>query len=269
MKQLFRQSANVGSLAYQLEKGQWGLFAIRYEGTNLTGQAITLADLGNIVIRWNGTDIINLDFEALNYMSNLYGGVSEFSSTSGGQFKAVAFIPTGLWFDSTNVWDVDETDKVEFVLNWNTSKIASGSVYIFGKPKRGVMSYLHGIKKRSVNSTGAGTQIDSIPVPNITTFYIKNPSVLLSKVQVARDGKVYVDGSVGIIQNYSDWIHLLETSNSFLAIEFVESKDIREALASSVSYIFEFTSSGILETYYSHLIERSDKVEISLARASL
>jgi hypothetical protein len=267
MKQLFRQSATIGSLAYQSEKGQFGLYLVRFEGTAQTGQNVSLADLGNFVFRWNGEDINNIDFEFLNLVSNLYGGVSEFSSTTGGSFKASAFVPTGLWFDSQNIYDVGDEDKVEIVMNWNTAKIASGNVYIFGKPRKGIMSYLHGLYKRTIVSGGAGTIIENIPVENIATLYIKNPTALISKLQVARDGKVVVDGSIGALQSYSDWTHLLEQSSNLLAIEFVESKDVREAISGGVNLIFETTGSGNIEVYYSRLIPKPEKVEVSLARA--
>ena len=267
MKQLFRVPATQGNLSYQLEKGQFGLFLIRFEGTNATGQAVTLADLGSVVLRWNGQDVVNVDFEFLNMVSNLYGGVSEFSSTTGGAFKASAFIPTGIWFDSQNIYDIGDEDKVEFVLNWNTAKIASGSVYIFGKPRRGVMSYLHGIYKRTIVSGGAGDISDSIPVENITQFYIKNPTALINTLQVARDGKAVVDGYVGALQSYSDWIHLLEASSNLIAIEFVESKDLREVVSTGITYKINTTGAGNIESYYSRLIPKAEKVDISLARA--
>ncbi|MEM5880922.1 MAG: hypothetical protein QXW01_03775 [Candidatus Aenigmatarchaeota archaeon] len=268
MKQLFRAPAVQGSLSYQLEKGQFGLFLIRFEGTNATGQAVSLTDLGNVIVRWNGQDIVNVDFEFLNMVSGLYGGFTEFSSTTGGAFKASAFIPTGLWFDTTNIYDIGDEDKVEFVLNWTTTKIASGSVYIFGKPRQGIMSYIHGIYKRTIVSGGSGDISDSIPVENITQFYIKNPTALINNIQVARDGKVIVDGAVGALQSYSDWIHLLEASSNLLAIEFVESKDIRDAVSTGITYKINTTGAGNVESYYSRLIPRADKVDISLARAT-
>lgn len=269
MKQLKRENMSNGSLSYQLEKGQWGLFAVRFEGTNATGQTVSLADLGQVILRWNGIDLVNVDFEFLNLVSNLYGGVAEFSSTTGGAFKATAYITTGLWFDTQNIYDVGDEDKVEFVLQFQgaVSKISSGAVEILGKPRRGIMSYQHKILKKTVVSSGAGSVPDTIPVNNISQVYIKNPSALVNRVQIQKDGKVYVDGSVGAIQSYSDWIHLLETPSSIVAIELTESKDVREAIGGAVYYNFQFTGAGNLEVYYSKLEPVPEKIDISYARA--
>lgn len=269
MKLLKTENALTGNLTYTLEKGQFGLFLIRYEGNNLTGQAVNLTDLGNVIVRWNGQDIINVDFEFLNKVSNLYGGLAEFSSTTGGSFKASAFIPTGLWFDSVNIYDVGEEDRVEFVLNWSTTKIASGSVYLLGKPRRGIMHYIHGIKKRVVVSGGAGIITDNIVEPNIATYYIKNASSLVSRIQVERDGKAITDANTGAVQSYSDWTHLLEATSNILAVEFAESKDVREAVSNTLIVRLQFIASGNLETYYSQLIPRPDKIDISTARAMM
>lgn len=267
MKLLKTENAITGNLTYQVEKGQFGLFLIRFEGTNITGQAVNLQDLGNVIMRWNGNDIINCDFEFLNQVSNLYGGFTEFTSTTGGSFKASAFIPSSLWFDSLNVYDIGEEDKVEFVLNWSTSKISSGSVYLLAKPRRGLMHYIHAIKKRVVVSGGAGIITDNIVEPNIATYYIKNASSLISRLQIERDGKAITDANVGAIQSYSDWTHLLEASSNLLAVEFAESKDVREAVSNTLTIRLQFIASGNLETYYSQLIPRPDKIDISTARA--
>lgn len=269
MKQLFQQALSSGSLAYQLEKGQWGLFQLRAEGIASSGQSVNLTDLGNVIVRWNGQDIVNVDFEFLNLFGNLYGGVCEYTSINGGAFKISAFIFTGLPFDPQNVFDVDENDKVEIVWTWYTTKIVSGYAYVFGKPRSGIMSYVPGLYIKSVVSSGAGVINDNIPVENIATLFIKNPSALISRLQVARDGKVIVDGATGAIQAYSDWIHLLETTNNLLAIEFVESKNVKDVISTQLSYSFTTTGSGIIQLYYARLIPKPEKVEISMARSGL
>lgn len=274
MKTLAVQNLTVGQLNYILEKGQWGLFQIAIKGTNATGQQLPFDNV-NVVIRWNGKDILNADYNFLLYLSNVYGGYVPITNTQGGSIDACCFLPTGLWFDPSNVWDVGDEDKVEFQITWDASKVSSGTITILGKRKTGMMSYIHGIYKRTI-LLGVGDNFDNIEVENITNYYIKLPSPPpdinhLTNIQIARDNKIVIDCSGRHLLYYSNWIHLMEVNNEFfVAIDFVETKDIKDAVGKNLSIKITNTwgtTTWNLNTYYSVLIPRPDKLEISLARS--
>ena len=56
-----------------------------------------------------------------------------------------------------------------------------------------------------------------------------------------------------VLISYSDFIHQLETTNNTLAVDFVESRDIREAIGATVNYKYVFTGAGILQQYFSYI----------------
>jgi hypothetical protein len=193
--------------------------------TNLTPQRayyLTRANLGNIILNWNGQDVVNADAEILNQLDNVYGGVSEFSASAGSTTNASVFIPCGLWFDSQNVYDIGENDNVYLKLDFSdlasASNVDSGTINVYGKNKTGVMSYLHNITSRPVVASGASTLADTYKINNISQIYLKDPATLLSNVQFSKDKETIVDASPGVLISYSDYVHQLETTNTTLRL---------------------------------------------------
>ncbi|NCN06489.1 MAG: hypothetical protein GW946_01430, partial [Candidatus Pacebacteria bacterium] len=111
-------------------------------------------------------------------------------------------------------------------------------------------NYLAKIMSRSVVAGGAGTITDTIVTPNIAALYIKNPAALISDAQLIKNGRVYVDGLIAAELAYSNWIHEIESTGTFLAVEFAESKDVRETIGSGITYKYTFTGAGNLAQYY-------------------
>ena len=257
MKLLHSVPAANGSVSFFLPKGQFGNFFIRYQVVAAAGVTLTRKNFGNVILNWNGQDVINVDADIINRLDNVYGGTSEFTSAVGASAKLSCFLTSGLWFDNSNVYDISGRDNVYIKLDFSdladSAITASGNVQIFGKNKTGVMTYLHNMIARPVTSSGAGTMADSYPINNVTEIYLKDPTALLSSVQVVKDNETLVDADPSTLISYSDFIHQLETTNNTLAIDFVESLDIREAIGATVNYKYVFTAAGILEQYFSFI----------------
>lgn len=263
---------NLGNLTttYNVARGQYGLIMLRYTGVAAVGVTVTLANLGNVILNWNGDDKVNVDAELLSLLANVYGGVIESTSAAGGAFAFSVIIPTSAWFDPKNVYDISDKDKVYIKLDYpalTPAVIASGSVSIYAKPRKGIHSYFHKILSRAVVSGGAGVITDTINASNIIELYLKNPAALVSQIQIIKDNNVYVDGDAGSELAHSNWIHQLETGNTTLAVEFAESKDIREAISNTLSYKYTFTGAGNLPQYYSAIEFSAIKQAESFANA--
>ena len=270
MKLLWQDNLTNLTTNYNLARGQYGLFLIRYSGTAQVGQTVTTTNCGNVILNWNGEDKINVDMDLLSQIANLYGGFIENSSAVGGAFAFSIVIPTGLWFDASNIYDIGDNDKVYFKLDFSAmtnALIASGTVAIYGKPRSGTMSYIHKILSKAVVSSGASTITDNIVTPNIATLYIKNPAALLSQIQINKDNKNYVDGDVASELAYSNWIHEVEATGTMLALEFVESHNIVEAISNTLNYKFTFTGVGTLSQYYSAVEFTPNKLQDSIKNA--
>lgn len=273
MKRLFGVPGSNASLSTYFPKNQYGAFLIRYTGTAAAGVTITRADLGSVQLTWNGKDVINVDAELLNLVDNLYGGVSEFTSAIGGAFACSVIIPCGQWIDAANVYDVGINDKVALNLNFpnlaSAAFVASANVDVFYKTKTGVMNYLNNIIQRNVVMTGAGTFSDNYPISNVAQLFIKAPAALLSNIQVAKDNNTIVDCPPAVALSYNDYLHLVETAQTTLGIEFGESKDIRENVGGQVSYSHTFTGAGTLQQYLCYITFTSpNKVIASRTQAA-
>jgi hypothetical protein len=257
MKLLHSVPASNSSMTFYIPKGQYGSLMIRYELDAAAGVTLTRANLGNVILNWNGQDVVNCDAEILNQLDNVYGGVSEFSASAGSTHNASVFIPCGLWFDSQNVYDIGENDNVYLKLDFSdlasAANVDSGTINVYGKNKTGVMSYLHNITSRPVVASGASTLADTYKINNISQIYLKDPATLLSNVQFSKDKETIVDASPGVLISYSDYIHQLETTNTTLAVDFTESGDVREAVGTDISYKFTFSGAGTQYMYFSFL----------------
>lgn len=257
MKLLHSVPVGNGGLTFFIPKAQYGVIHIEYDVTAAAAVTLTRAQYGNVILNWNGDDVINADAEILNLMANIYGGTAEFTPAVGGLSRMSVYIPTGQWFDSMNVYDVSENDQVYVKLSFPDlalpANVASGSVRVYAKEKVGVMNYLYKITSRFVVAQGATTLADTYPVNNISQIVYKNAGTLLSNIQVVKDSETVVDAPVKVLNAYSDWIHLLETTNTVIVIEFGESKDIRENVGSQLSYKYIFTGAGTLSQYFLYL----------------
>lgn len=255
MKQLWSASLSNLSTTYNLnERGSYGLFMLRFTGTAQAGQTVALPDLGNVKLNWNGEDIVNVPASILSALDNVYGGAVESTSNIGGSFAFSIIIPTGLWFDNKNIYEIGNNDKVYFNLsfpNMVAGLIVSGTVEISGLPKRGQMNYFHKLLSRNIVSAGASTITDTIVDKNISEVYLVDPATLMSNIQLVKDNKVIYDGSVGTELAYSNWIHQLESTVTTLALEFVTSGNVQEALGSGIDYKYTFSGGGTQEQYYS------------------
>jgi len=257
MKLLHSVPAANSSDTFFIPKGQYGTFYIQFDVIAQAGVTLTREDFGNIILNWNGQDVINVDAEIINLLDNVYGGTSKFSSTVGADASMACFLTAGLWFDSSNVYDIGGNDKVYIKLDFpnlaDSAKVASGQVKIYAKNKDGIMNYLHNITARPVPASGASTLADSFPVNNVTQVYLKDPAALTSNLQVVKDGITLVDAPPNELINYSDFIHQLETTSNTLAIDFVESRSLAEAVGSTISYKYTFTGAGTLQQYFSFI----------------
>jgi hypothetical protein len=271
MRQLFSVPVANKSLTFYLPKGQFGNIMVEYDVTTSAGNTMTKADAGNIRLNWNGQDIVNADAEILNELNNVYGGTAEAAFVEAGANRMCVIIPSGLYFDTGNVFDIGDNDKVYIKLDFSdlSAKSASGMVTVYAKPKLGQMNYLHHIEPRFVVAQGASTLSDTFPVSNVSQVYFKNPAgANVSQVQINKNSETVIDGSVKMLKAYSAYVHLLETALTTIAIDFGESKDIRENFGQQISYKLTFTGAGTCPMYISFIELTPDKAVESKTRAS-
>lgn len=269
MRQLW--SDNLANLAtnYTIQPGKFEFILIRYTGVAQTGQTVALTDLGTTRLNNNSADKINLDGEALSEMADNYGGYVEATSASGGAFAFSIFLPAGYWFDPKNNFWFSKSDQGYIALqyaNFTATLIVSGNVTIYAKPGVGVQSYWHKIlSKQVVNSAGAtGVITDIIPDKNVIALYLKDPAALIDNFTLIRDGATVVQGAIGAELAYSNWIHQIEVASLMYISEFVQNRNLVNALSNNFSYQYIFNNSGNLEQYYSSIEFTPDRQKASI-----
>ena len=241
------------SLQFQSQKGQYAYFVVRYSGTAQAAQTVTLTDCGNVIMNWNGQDIINTDVEFLSNLANVNGGFIEADSAVGAAFNFSVIIPCGTFCDTNNIYDIGDNDKVNFKLDFPlmvAGLISAGTATVYGVPKPGLHSYFFKLLQNNVTVGGAGVNNDVFRQNNLANIYFWNPAALLSNLQLFKDGKIQYDGVVAAEFALSNWLHLLEaTFSNLLAIELCLTKNLLEVVSNSNSYQLTFTGAGTQRIY--------------------
>ena len=258
-----------------LPTDQYGGFLIYYSGTLAAGQSLVGTDLGTIQLYVGGVLTVNISAYFMNQLDNLYSGYPTYSSVTGGAYSVAVWIPSGLWFDPSNIYDVTQNENTYFRLDFpNLATIgtyASGDVEISAVHQTGVQGYLHKILPWTLQIAGNGSLLTNPPINdnNIVTAYFLNPTIL-STIQLVRNSVVITNDYEGVVQAYSDMTHLVETSPGVIAVEFVESKQLGDTESGQVQYQFLSTAasgSTTLDLYYSALQWTNDKARQSYVTA--
>jgi hypothetical protein len=259
---LFSTAFSSAMLTFFLPAGNWGGFVLAFRGTNgLTPKA--RADVGNVNLTWNGVPLVNVDFELLQYLTDLKGGFSLFTSTASSTFETMCYIPAGNFTDKNNIYRIDNDEKVYFKLDFPNLADITGQVYIYGIPKEGIMNYQYCLTSRNVTAGASGTISDVHRLNNVSAIYLKNYSAV-SDMQILRDGKTIVDGILADIKAISDFTNQVETSASVIEVDMNRSKDIREIISSEINFKYTFSGASTLQQYFAYSILTPQQARKSL-----
>jgi hypothetical protein len=100
-------STSVARTNLSLPAGQYEGLLIRISGTNASGQALAVTDMGQVKLVHNNNEIVNASFSFLSALTNLRGGVAEASSSTSGAFAFSAILPFRKKHDKMNVLVVE------------------------------------------------------------------------------------------------------------------------------------------------------------------
>lgn len=248
-----------GSTTFTLAKNQYDSLIIRYAGTAQSGKTVTTDDLGTVKMTVSGgqkpgTKIV-ASVSFLSLFANEYGGFIESTSAVGAAFAFSVIVPFHAVQDSLNVLDTNlanVTFNLVYASDYATN-ILSGTVTVEAIPKAGVQRYFHQMLEQDVTAGGAGVLPFQINAENILQVYLISPASLISNLQLLKDGKEKVNGTLAVELAYSNWIHLLESTSTFLAVEFAPSGNIAEANGAQVSGNYTFTTNGTLQQFYTSI----------------
>jgi hypothetical protein len=256
MNLLFSQNLSQLSANYLITPSSYGGFLLRYYGVAAAGVTVALTDCGQVRLNINGDDKINVDVDFLNQADNLYGGYIEFASAIGGAFNVAVYIPTGAWFDPQNVYNLTKDMNSQFILdfpNMTAAVIASGNINISGILQPGTMTYYHKMLSYSVVSAGVSIITNTIAKDNIIELYLKDPSSLISNIQLNKNSITYVNGNILDELYLSNFQHNLESAVTLYACEFANSHNLSQATGNNLVFNYTFIGAGTLAQYYSQI----------------
>lgn len=114
-------------------------FMLRVSGTQAAGSFCAIGEVGTVVYKHGGTDIVNADFDLIHFINEVQGGDVECTGeANGAAFAFSCFIERG--FRDGNVEAVEITDKAQIKLKYGVNmtpggQIASGVCELYGEPK--------------------------------------------------------------------------------------------------------------------------------------
>lgn len=225
----------------KLPRGTIKDIMIRFTGTNKTGQAVTLADLGRVRINRNGTDEVNIALSMLSSIDNLKAGFVQATSTTGGSFAFTFVIPRHAWWDdqSGTYYGLDEA-YIELSYPNVGTPVSSGTVSIFYNSAPKVSTYTTYLLQRNIQVGGAGQVAQDLEFKNISSLYIQADAAV-TNLLVVSDGQEYANGSSDDLRNYSNLINRVESDLSLFEIDLNPFDEIRTDLNKETRLILNAT----------------------------
>lgn len=197
----------------ELPNGTLKHLFIRWAGTNQAGQAVTLAQLGQVRVNYRGTDIVNESVAFFSLWDNLNYGVAEFVSNVGGTFAASIKIPFhAVWDEKVGLFNDPNYGAYVELRNVTTAVvIATGTVQISFEEAQANASYLTYYLQENLAVGGAGQQTQDFTGIDISSLYLET-NAQLTNVFVAKDTVNKVSSDQNTLLADSNMTNRVETA---------------------------------------------------------
>lgn len=173
-----------------IQPGRISGIMLYFNGTNATGVAGTLANLGDVVIKREGRTIVNRDIETFAQINDIRAGKNKFSSASGGAFVATVFIP---FFEMGLEQALNITGDSELNFSYETgdnTNFDSLTVTAFSQMSQKAELYEYYILGDDQTESGAvnarGYQLNQ---DNLTAIFVKDPDDVVKSLALRQNGE--------------------------------------------------------------------------------
>lgn len=163
---------------------------LRFSGTNTTGNALAVSDIGNLTITLNGEQIMFIPTGFLADLNNQWYGYQESSSTAGGSFAHTLFIPFE-YPGFPNGLHVKPEDELflELQVGSNVSTyVSSWTIDVNLEYTNEPEKYIMRILPANETYNGSGQFKKRVPNENVFEVYVSGSNI--SRVAVERDGEL-------------------------------------------------------------------------------
>lgn len=219
MKLLVSDQVLNNQLQRDLPHGTIKDLVIRWTGTNQAGQAVTLAQLGQVRVNYRGTDVVNETVNFFSLFNNLKYGVAEFSSIVAGAYAVSIVIPFHAPWDNT-VGLFNNANYAGFVELRNTVTIVTvtgGVVQISYVEANAMAPYLTYFIQQNLAVGGAGQQTQDFSGTDISSLFIEN-NVNLTNVFIQKDQLSRITSDEATLLSYSNFLNRVETAIALLEV---------------------------------------------------
>jgi len=243
MIRLKTENWSTGSVLFYLPAGHYSRLIVRMSGTNATGQTLGETDLGRITITHHNEEIFNITPYELIHRANLVEGYPESSSSAGSSFAYSVPVPFRVKKDNKNSLPVVANSTYFALQNYNTSKVSSGTIEVYGVYGEPYNLYVPVIKDKAYSPTASGTYIDVLPQINIAELYLRHDANF-GDLQVKRDGTTIVQGSETAIKAFSQLINNVESTEALVDIVSPRTDVLSENFNRYTELTFEVNAGG-------------------------
>jgi len=235
--------------SWDLPIAQYKGLLVYVSGTNNTSQTLALSDMNNIRVNRNGKDIVNVDFDRAQQLSDLLDGLTVNSSSSGSSFEFAFKIPfyVGKSGEFPNVLDISKDDTAMFHLDFGnlSTPVSAGTYEIYGIESSGVEVYEPMIISDQISLSASGTERRPAPAGNIHSVYtFPSTAANYSKLTIEKDNRIVEDANYSALQAYTNIVTQKESSAIEVTQTVLAQSDRLDELFSENVYITPLANSS-------------------------
>jgi len=254
MKLIFQGNLADGGHSIDLPAGKYAGLFLMFEGTADAAATAAATDFGSMRLHIEGREVQHIDFDRLQEINLLKGGVIDVTSGAGAAFSFSAFLPFAVPGDKGNVLDVVEGQRATLTTEYAANLMAVilagvgvGTIKVYGVLADGIQAYLLKIGQYDMN-LAAGTPTDKLPrqYENIYELFLCNEANLTSVIIQADGVTKFNTTRTAMISKtlFSNKIETWAADTPWLDFLFAETGQLQESLADSV--VFAFNTAGAI-----------------------
>lgn len=203
----------------ELNYGTMRGLLVRYTGTNASGVAVTLAQLGQVRVNFRGNDNVNDTVSFFASMNNLYYGVAEFSSTTSGAYAATIWIPFSAPWDEKNGM-FNSKGIAGFIQTNNaltTAVVANGVIEVYYLEAEAIANYATFWLQQNVQVGGAGQAKQTLTGFDVSSLLLEE-NAQITLIQVNKDERNLMSSTQAVEKAASNLMNRVETAITLIEL---------------------------------------------------
>lgn len=234
----------------EITPGEYAAFMLRIAGTNGGGGNAAVTDVGQVRLNVNGGDIINVPYNILHVLSNVYYGFPEYTQNVGAGFAFSAILPADLP-GGGGIMYLSGQDQAFLHLNFNLGAMgippASVQWDLLGIEQDGIHKYWSKLFQETLTPGGAGLIREEFAGRNLMGIFIS--STVVDRLRVYVDGRIKVSASWDELRAWTDIQSQVEAAATVVWLDLNLSRSPAEPLGNEVTLEFDASGAGTIDIF--------------------